>query len=219
MNTIGKSLFAVLACSALSCTVMAQGGGASHGWYAGVDFGQSKLDQNTPVQAVIDQDDTSSTWALRVGYRFGKYVAIEAGYADIGDFETTYVPFCGTLPASSCGTGLARTSIDGFLFNTVGIWPVAEHFHLKANLGAIYRELDASVVISSPNGSNAGWSDTDTAFSYGIGVAVPINANFAVALDYTWYREIGLGLNLNNNILVVDEPESSVLTLGLRYSF
>jgi len=213
-----NSLFAALACSALSCTALAQGTGGDRGWYAGIDLGQSKLEQNAPVPAVVNRDDTSSAWGIRAGYRFVEYFALEAGYADLGDFETTYVPLCAITPPSACPSAVAGTSIDGFTLTAVGTWPVARHFHLKGTLGGIYRELEATIRDNNYTGSG-GWSETNTAFSYGIGIAVPVNAHFEIDLDYTWYREIGLGLNLDNNVLVVDESESSVAMLGLRYSF
>jgi OmpA-OmpF porin, OOP family len=217
MNLTRISSFAALACLCLSCPSMAQDPG-SRGWYAGLDFGQSRLDQDTTAAAVVDRDDTSNAWALRVGYRFVKYFALEGGYTDLGEFESTYVPFCGLTPPSACPSARAGISMDGFLLNAVGTWPIAEHFHLKGNLGAIYRELKATIDDNDYT-SSGGWTDSDTAFSLGLGIAVPINPHFEIDLDYTWYRQTGLGLDMDGNVLVLDENEAGVAMLGLRYRF
>jgi OmpA-OmpF porin, OOP family len=198
-------LIPVLCLAAASAYGQGSGG---PGWYAGLDFGQSKLDSDSGLGG--DRDDTSNTWSLRAGYRFTRFFALEAGYIDMGDFSESF-----TGPCVGCG-GIGRTSIDGFLVNAIGKWPVAEHFHLKGVLGATYRELEASF---EGSGVRNQWSESTTIFSFGVGVAIPINERFEVDVDYTHYREIGLGLTVGSSLGVIDNAESNLVTLGLRFHF
>ena len=78
---------------------------------------------------------------------------------------------------------------------------------------------------SCPTTENGGtgpsyhWTSKDTVARFGLGIAVPINPRFEIALDYAQYRNIGLALDMGSNTTVVDEGESSVLSLGLRWRF
>jgi len=124
---------------------------------------------------------------------------------------------CAISPPSACPTAQSRTSLDGFLVNAVGTWPIAEHFHLKGVLGATYRKLKSSD--THPVYGKTSSSDTGTAYSYGIGIAVPVNDHFEVDLDFTKYREIGLLLDTGYNALLYDQAESRLIMLGMRYRF
>jgi len=126
-------------------TALAQGGSV-HGWYVGLDYGQSKLDRVDANPNVVERNYSSDSFAVRLGYRFARYFSLEAGYADIGDFSASYISYCSPVPGVVCPVYESRTSIDGFLLNAIGTWPVTDHFHLKGVLGATWRELSASVI-------------------------------------------------------------------------
>lgn len=195
-----------------SAGAYAQGHDAPSRWYVGLDYGESQLDSDTSAGA-IERDDSSDTFALRVGYRFTRYFALEAGYTDIGDFSATFSPSCGS---GTCPLYHSKSSIDGVLLNSLFTWPLAEHFQLKGALGMTYRELDASMTTAN---STSRWSDTETIFTFGAGIGIPISDRFEIDLDYTHYREIGLGMSMNSSVGVIDNAESSQVTLGARFRF
>lgn len=200
------ALAALLSCGLSSA--FAQGG--DRNWYVGVDLGQSKLERNDFI-GVTEQDDSSSAYAVRAGYRFSRYFSLEGGYVDMGDFSTTFLPDC-----PSCVTGEARTSIDGFFVNALGTWPITEHFHLKGMLGVSWRELKQSV--SYPQVTNS-WSASGQSFSYGVGIGVPINDRFEIELDLTQYAEGGLGLTLDSTLGAYSQTEATIASLGVRFRF
>jgi OOP family OmpA-OmpF porin len=205
----------VAALAALLFVTGAVARGADHKWYVGLDVGQSRLENgNFAGDSLVD--DSSSTYAVRFGYRFVPWFALEGGYTDIGDFSATIVPTCGL--GVPCAPNIYNTtSIHGFLLNAVGIWPLAEHFQLNASLGAIYRELTQSSGTSP--GGNSHWSSKDTVARFGLGVAVPFNDHFEIGLDLVQYRNIGLALDMGANTTVVNDGESTVASLGLRWRF
>jgi opacity protein-like surface antigen len=83
-------------------------------------------------------------------------------------------------------------------------------------IGATYRKLDATVNYATATNH---WSETDTIFSFGVGIGIPVNERLEIDLDYTHYRELGLGMTLNQSLGVIDEAESSLTTLGVRFRF
>jgi OOP family OmpA-OmpF porin len=206
----------VAALAALPFVTGAVARGADHKWYVGLDVGQSRL-ENGNFAGDTMVDDTSSAYAVRFGYRFVPWFALEGGYTDIGDFSATIVPACGGFGVPCAPNIYNTTSIHGFLLNAVGIWPLAEHFQLNASLGAIYRELTQSSGTSP--GGNSHWSSKDTVARFGLGVAVPFNDHFEIGLDLVQYRNIGLALDMGSNTTVVNDGESTVASLGLRWRF
>jgi OOP family OmpA-OmpF porin len=188
---------------------------ADHKWYVGVDLGQSHLDGLGRDYSNVD--DHSASYALRLGYQFSPWFALEGGYTDLGDFSADLVSFCPAVVGVTCPAMHQRTSLHGLVVNAVGIWPVAEHFQLNASLGAIYRELATSQTWDS--GLAYHWTDKSTVVRFGLGLAVPVNPRFEIAMDYVEYRDIGLALDMGSNATVVDDGESSVLSLGLRWRF
>jgi hypothetical protein len=188
---------------------------ADHKWYVGFDLGQSKLEGD---RVLLNVDDHSTSYTMRIGYRFVPWFALEGGYTNIGDFSGDFVNVCTAVVGFPCPPPRHQSSsVHGLLLNAVGIWPVAEHFQLNASLGAIYREL--STTDSGGMGPTYHFTSKDTVTRLGLGVAVPVNPRFEIALDYAQYRDIGLAVGMGGSTTVVDQGESSVLSLGLRWKF
>jgi OmpA-OmpF porin, OOP family len=188
--------------------------GGDRGFYVGVDAGQSTLDRNASFDFAIRSDRTASTFTVRGGYRFNRYFALEGGYTDLGDFSATIQPPC----TGGCPTVDSRISIDGVMVNAVGIWPLSEHFALRASAGAIYRWFKGT----SNSAQFGTFSETDegTVYKFGAGFVVPINEHFEIGADYTWYREIGVGLDsFQNNTYTFNHPETRTWAVGLTYRF
>src|SRR3954462_4665438 len=118
---VGCTLLASLACA----STWAQQGKPARGFYAAVDVGQSHLDRSSDSPASFDNG--SAAYAVRLGYRFNRYVRLESGYPDLGDFSVEL------LQSSTVG----KTAIDGFLFNAIFVWPIAQHFQLSASVGGV----------------------------------------------------------------------------------
>jgi hypothetical protein len=184
-------------------------------WYVGLDLGQTKFDSAGLLENVDDRD---TSYTVRIGYRFVPWFALETGYTDLGDFSGDSINFCPAVVGFPCPPAAHQSSsLHGLLLNAVGIWPVAEHFQLNASLGAFYREL--STTYSGGGGPTSHFTSKDTVTRFGLGVAVPINPRFEIALEYAQFRDIGLAVGIGGNTTVVDQGESSMLSLGLRWRF
>ena len=218
MKTRWNAALTMLLCIA-SAGAFAQGSSAEKKFYIGFDVGQSKLDRNAGFDSATSVDDRSTAYTLRFGYRFNQYFALEGGYTDLGDFSATVRSLC--IANSACLTEVGtKTSIDGFLVNAVGTWPIARHFELNASAGAIYREMKVS--LSEPVLGRSSISDTGTVMKFGIGIGVPINDRLAIGLDLTQYRDVGVGFtssNAGSDVSATNEGESTVASLGVRWKF
>ena len=61
--------------------------------YVGVQVGQSRLDREDFNESVV-RDDEATAYSLLVGYRFSRYFAMEAGYANLGEYTAEFPLFC-----------------------------------------------------------------------------------------------------------------------------
>ena len=205
------ALTALLSLAASSSFAQKTGGNRDF-WYAGVDYGQSKLDGTGSLVNAASRNAESDTFSIRFGYRFTRKFALEAGYVDLGEFSASFVAAC---PA--CLPRHSATSIDGFLVNVIGIWPIAERFQLKGALGTTYRRIDAVAVYPAMTDH---WSDTGVVLTFDAGVVIPIGERFEIDLDFTLYREDYLfSGTLSPRLGFIDEGEYSRAALGLRYRF
>ncbi len=124
------------------------------GFYAGLNFGQSKFNSNrdwqrlntvTPADGVrtwTNQSDTA--WAIEVGYRVNSYVGVEASYNDFGRaaFDES---------RSSSGRNLGTTTIQtnetisasGTAITLVGSIPL-HNWEFLARLGILFARTESS---------------------------------------------------------------------------
>jgi OOP family OmpA-OmpF porin len=119
-------------------------------WYVGFNAGQAraKIDDARIAKGLlsdgftttgISDDDRHSGFKVFGGYSFNKYIALEAGYFDLGRFGFTAT----TLPL---GTLRGDIKIKGWNADLVGSWPLGEHFSLFARGGLNYAEARDSFV-------------------------------------------------------------------------
>jgi hypothetical protein len=207
-----------LACL-VSTSAMAQANGGSRNFYVGADAGWSNLHDSGDfdVQAGVD-DDESTTFSVAFGYRFNRHFSLEAGYTDLGEFDSSPSVACPAIyPPGACPAFDARTSIDGVMVNAVGTWPVAKHFQLEASAAAIYREVEYSYRGASGSGSS---SEKGTVWKLGVGVGVPINDRLEVGLELAQYREVGIRFGAGaSDVQTTNDGYATVITLGARLFF
>jgi hypothetical protein len=215
---VSLACLACLACLTAS-TALAQGSDDRH-FYLGVDVGRSDLDGSGAFDTFFDiANDDATVFSLELGYRFNRNFSIEAGYADLGEYEGTLSGACIAIVAPGpCPSFDTRTSIDGVMVSVVGTWPLAAHFQFTANAGAFYREAELRHPVV--NGTRAVYSEKGTVWKFGIGAKVPINDRFEIGLDLTQYRNVGIHVDAPYapEPDAAGEGDASVVTLGVRWS-
>lgn len=178
----------------LTAAAAAQGAMAAEpvaAWYLGAGAGQSraKLDGSS-INAVLAgtgatagataKDETDFSYKLFLGYQFNKYVAVEAGYFNLGEysFTTTTVP-AGTL------RGTLKNHI-GTNFDVLGILPFADRFSLYGRLGiqtSKTTDLFSGVAVANPAPSK-----TKTDYKLGFGAGFDVTKNIGVRGEWERYR-------------------------------
>jgi OOP family OmpA-OmpF porin len=192
--------------------------GVADGFYVGLDFGKAKFDPGNRFFGREGYRDSGadSGYKLRFGYQFIRYVAVEVGYADLGEISINGNPYLCT-PTTTCSLS-ARTKTSGALVNAVGSWPFAERWALNGRLGAM-RSKVATTEQSVPGPGPTHYSQTDMAITYGAGVSFRLNSHATASVDWARFDRYDGGPTLGGGVGVVSRGSSSLASLGLTYMF
>lgn len=133
------------------------------------------------------------------GYRFGKFVAVEAGYANGG----------GTWQSS--GTK-AEESTDTIFVAVVGIIPIGEDFEVFGRLGA-GKSNSVSIIGDMRLTSR---SEIDTIYGFGAGYTLP-GTGATVRLEY---NHLSSDTSLDGGSSGISGPDGlSLVSLGIVFDF
>ncbi|MBI3714938.1 MAG: outer membrane beta-barrel protein [Betaproteobacteria bacterium] len=161
------------------------------------------------TSAQTDNDTRGDAWRAFGGYQLHRYVALEAGWTDLGRFGFR----SSVTPAGSLEE---RFSVKGFDAGVVGRWPVTEHIHLLARAGVFRAERKASFAATGSVDLLAGTVNMRTQKSskstFGAGADVDLTPHFTVRGEWARYR--GLGDDLLQGSSNID-----TYTIGLIYRF
>jgi len=196
LAVMSLSIFAFLSFPALAENYTFPG---ASGLYATVNIGVAKYDYDTTGWTDVDDSDTA--YSVGFGYEFNKYIAIEAGWLDIGKTSvSTSGTLTGTLygkPYTATGTVAAEAKTDGFYLGPIVSLPITEKFKAYAKIGVYFWDSDLEASASGTityNGvtyaanAKAQQSDSGNDLYFGIGVSYDIVKNITVRADLTRYE-------------------------------
>lgn len=187
------------------------------GWTLGIGVGRSAAtiddgrirtglgNQGLSVGSLEDRD-RDTTYKLSGGYRFNRYLGLEASWFDLGAFGFTAT----TTPA---GTLAGDVTLRGFGLDVVGQLPLTERLSLLARVGAAsVRTRGAfsrtgAVTLPYPATST---HDRDTGAKYGVGLAWRLSDAWQVRTEAERYR---VSDSVNN------KGHVDVMSVGLVYHF
>lgn len=222
---------------------------AQPGWYLEADGGQTdfggiagtaqrSLSVPQPAQGwtvggssfSVQQSESNDTgYRVLVGYRFNAYLALEAGYVDLGNVHasgtgtaesapTCNTPVCILLVQLDTYTGSAKVQAHGAELAVVGSWPISARWSLLGRVGAFdsHTRLDIASTPASPtpalvatsvSESSSNWRPT-----FGVGVSFSPVDHWALRLGWDRYPHLGdhsiSGATLN----------ASLFSLGVLYT-
>jgi len=152
---------------AVSALVLAMGftghATAENGPYIGGNFGSVSVDlcKDAWNLGIPNCDDEDNGWKLYGGYAFNRNIAVEAGYAYLGEM-------------SAGGFGVnGSVELDGFMASLKGSLPLNESVSLFARVGAIAWDAEGG-------GALSGFDDDGTDLTYGVGVEFALTENFGL---------------------------------------
>lgn len=143
-------------------------------WYAGAGIGQSQFDDyaffNDGSFTSQSKDDTGTSLRLFGGLAFGRYLALELGYADF-DEASFRAQSDGSGSLFDAGPQSVKVAADGYDLSLVGRLPLGD-WGLFAKVGNTWWESKAPVAfdLQSQGAIATTLSDDGSAISYGAGV-------------------------------------------------
>jgi OOP family OmpA-OmpF porin len=141
--------------------------------YVGGSIGQAKFRIDCAAGVTCDTSDTA--WRLFAGYQFHPNVAVELGYANLGD-----VKFSG-------GGESAKVESSAWDFSALLSMPLYQQFSLLGRLGMFHSKLETSA--SAGSGIETG-DKTDTGFTYGLGFGFDFSRNLGLRAEWQRYSKV-----------------------------
>jgi OmpA-OmpF porin, OOP family len=180
------------------------------------DLEKAGLDHWSEVPAEASSLDRRGTgYELAVGMRFSPYLAVEAGYLDLG--RTTYlVEDNGTAARLDLGS-------KGPALSLIGSWPINEVFSLEARAGFYFSDVDIGTTILAGailglgilEGESGGWNP---GWLLGAGAAATFADHWSVRVGYDYFD--GKAAGLRHPLLGTELDSRAGRWRGsLRYSF
>lgn len=168
-------------------------------FYAGASIGQSSAKDfcNGLSGPGVTCDDQDTAWKVFGGYQFHPNVAIELGYADLGE-------------AKASGGGATFTDkATAWDLTGVGSWSFANQFSVYGRFGFYHGEVksDASLV----GFGSASDSKTTTDITFGLGARYDITRNIGVRAEWQRYADMKDAADGKSDV--------DVLSIGVVYVF
>lgn len=172
------------------------------GFYVGGGLGRSETRDLCSIGGVCDAKDMS--WNVFAGYQFNRYLAIEGGYSDFGDAQTSGFTVVGGLPIT------VTIKTTAFELVGVGLLPVSDAFSVYTKIGFFRYESEGSA-----SGAAVGTSsDKGTELTFGLGAQYAFARNLAARLEWQRYFNVESG-----TFLALPKTDIGVWRLGARYKF
>lgn len=202
-------LVAPLACTLLAtASFPAAVSAAESYWYVGVNVGQSRIDATT---AEIEQaflvddgfvatnttlDETDTGWKAYLGYRFNRFLALEGGYADLGEatFNTTIVNAPPPLNLLTPFPVSATATADGTVLAAVLHLPLTESASLFAKAGVFRWQAEFTERITGTNITRVSRSEEQTDPAYGVGAELRLTEGIRARVELERFKDVGKGI-------------------------
>ena len=165
-KVLATALLAGFAALPTLAMAQAKGGASDLGFYAGASIGQSKSDCNGGGSC----DDKDTAYRIFGGYKFHPNIAVEGGYAPLGETSASF-------PGGNVTAEANAWDIVG-----VGSWPLGNNFSILGKLGFYNAEVKL--------GGLASGKKTTTDLLYGLGGQYDFNRNLGLRLEWSRYSGV-----------------------------
>lgn len=181
---------------------------AQGSWYLGASIGQSVIDA-APAEVeqgfladdafvatgtTLDRHDTGGK--LFFGRRFGRFLAAEAGYVDLGkaSFNTTIVGAPpGTTPAPPFGIHATATATGVFLAGLAHL-PLTDAFSFFGKAGILHSEAKFTEQIQETGATRVSRSERNTEALYGLGLQLQFTQLIGGRVEWERFKNVGRGI-------------------------
>jgi OOP family OmpA-OmpF porin len=182
------------------------------GWYAGANIGQTRssldnasisnslLGATPPAITSMAEDNSDRGYKLFGGYQLNKYLALEGGYFDLGQFD-----FVTSTSAPSTLSG--NIQVRGVNLDAVGTLPITDKFSAFGRLGVTHAHTKGSFAGA---GAVASTRASDNNLKVGLGVQYAFTDALSLRAEIERYR-------INDS--VGHKGDIDMASVGLVYRF
>jgi OOP family OmpA-OmpF porin len=176
--------------AAIGMALAGDAAGDDSGLYVSAGLGQAEMRDETwlggrPI--VVDEDKNNLSWALGLGYRLNPYIAIDLGYADLGELEADLAT---PDPTENTG-GRQSIAVEGATLALVGMVPIGRwEPYVKAGMLFTTRTSRFDGEIFGYPVSHRSKDDSEDPF-YGAGLRYRVAEPLKIYLDVTYFDEVG----------------------------
>ncbi|MEI7430414.1 MAG: outer membrane beta-barrel protein, partial [Betaproteobacteria bacterium] len=169
----------IIGFSVLFYSIMASA--ADSNWVIGGGLGQSIFKLNAPAgYSVSGASETakSTAYDFFIGYKINTYIAVEAGYLNLGEYKIS----------GSRGNSSAQASakISGVTLAALWKYPLNDQWSVFARTGLIAGTAKTSVTVNNPPNASSYNQDNNSGVLpvWGLGVGYAINKEWEVRGQY-----------------------------------
>jgi OmpA-OmpF porin, OOP family len=141
-----------------------------------------------PVLWLPGDDDEGTAWSVTVGYRINRYLAVEAGYVNLGTLSDTrtidFPPGFG-IPSLSFHRELETAGPSLTVFGTL---PLSANWQLYGRAGMLFADTDLTTTLSGNSLTNSFDSDATT---LGAGAQYDWGGHWSARLEYQRTLDVG----------------------------
>jgi hypothetical protein len=204
--------------------VMSAAHGADSGPFIGFDLGWARYPSGTYYTRVRSEEGPSSLttltnshldgdrfgWGIDAGYRFNRYLDLEAGYVDLGRVAGLLTDPTGASNAAA----QMRFSAKGETLAVTGRLPFGRQWDAYLKGGFFLADAELRLAGTDDAGRPfAGMTEHRTAHGlFGLGLERRYDDHWSVQLGLTGYQRVGDARNIRG-------PNIRLLGLGLSYQF
>lgn len=166
---------------------------ADNGWYAGLNYGESRADVDDEnivarlisdgfTSVILDEDEEDMGYKYFAGYQLNRNFAVEGGYFKLDRFGY----YAELVPTANMS---GKAVMKGVNIDLVGSLPFGERFSVFGRAGAIYAESrdkfwgNGPVIIDPSRASKR-----DTSYKYGGGLQYDFSEKLALRLEAERYH-------------------------------
>ena len=142
--------------------------------FIGASAGQASYDISCPATSTCDDSDTA--WKIYGGLEVNEYLAMEVGYADLGEAKFSGAP-SGTIEA------------NGMTMQLVGTFAINPSFSVIGRGGMNFLNLEKNGTIAGTPTNNVG--DTDVVWSLGLGAQYNLSKSVGLRAEWERYFDVG----------------------------
>ena len=161
-----------------------------------------------PVLWLPGDDDEGAAWSVTAGYRVNRYLAIEAGYVNLGTISSSHTI---DFPPGFGGGSLSfnrELETSGPSLTLFGTLPLSANWQLYARAGMLFADTDLTTSIAGSSSFSSSFDSDATTF--GAGAQYDWGGHWSARLEFQRTKDLG-----GND--VASDADVDNISLGFLY--